>query len=86
MHDAANEIEQQLRCKNGRGARVIVVRCDFDEINAHHRTALYEACQQFKNFIVEESAVAWRSGAGCYRRIKAVYVNRHIIAAVRRHP
>ena len=84
MHDAADEIEQQLRCKDGRGAGVVVVRRDFDEINSHHRTALYEACQQFKNFIIEKSTVAWRSGAGRYRRIKAVDVDRNIVAAVRR--
>ncbi len=45
MHNAADKIEQQLRCKNGRGAGVVIVGRYFDEINAHHRTAFDQACQ-----------------------------------------
>ena len=64
---------------------MIVIWRDLHQINPHHVMRPREGLQHLYHFIIQEPAVAWRAGARCDGRAKAVDVDGDIDPRARRN-
>ena len=80
MQDAPDCVHKQLRSEDGRCTRVVVVRCDLDEIQADDLAAFRQPGDKLKSFVVEEAAMRRCACSRRDRGIETINVDRYVVA------